>query len=108
VVFQPHRYTRTQQQLGNFGAALAGADEVLLTDIYSAGEDAIPGVTIEALAEAVRAGGQPAVQVIRSLAEVPAHMAATARTGDLIVMLGAGSIGAWGPKVLDAVAGVHE
>jgi UDP-N-acetylmuramate--alanine ligase len=108
VVFQPHRYTRTQQQLGNFGAALAGADEVLLTDIYSAGEDAIPGVTIEALAEAVRAGGQPAVQVIRSLAEVPAHMAATARTGDLIVMLGAGSIGAWGAKVLDAVAGVHE
>jgi UDP-N-acetylmuramate--alanine ligase len=103
VVFQPHRYTRTQQQLRNFGAALAGADEVLLTDIYSAGEDEIPGVTIEALAEAVRTGGQPAVHVIRSLSEIPAHLAATAKAGDLVVMLGAGSIGAWGPKVLDAL-----
>jgi UDP-N-acetylmuramate-alanine ligase len=55
------------------------------------------------LAEAVRTGGQPAVQVIRSLSEIPAHLAATAKAGDLIVMLGAGSIGAWGPKVLDAL-----
>lgn len=105
VIFQPHRYTRTQQQLGNFGAALAGADEVVLTDIYSAGEDAIPGVTIEVLADAVRAGGQPAVRVIRSLSEVPGHVAATAKPGDLVVMLGAGSIGAWGLKVLAALAG---
>jgi UDP-N-acetylmuramate--alanine ligase len=103
VVFQPHRYTRTQQQLSNFGAALAGADEVLLTDIYSAGEDAIPGVTVEALAEAVRTGGQPAVQVIRSLSDIPAHVAETAKAGDLIVMLGAGSIGACGTKVLEAL-----
>ncbi|MGH9145933.1 MAG: glutamate ligase domain-containing protein, partial [Vicinamibacterales bacterium] len=105
VVFQPHRYTRTQQQLGNFGAALAEADEVVLTDIYSAGEDPIPGVTVDALAAAVRAGGQPAVRVIRSLSDVPAHVVATAKSGDLVVMLGAGSIGAWGPKVLDALGG---
>jgi UDP-N-acetylmuramate--alanine ligase len=105
VVFQPHRYTRTEQQLGNFGAALADADEVVLTDIYSAGEDAIPGVTVDALAAAVRAGGQPAVRVIRSLSDVPAHVVATAKSGDLVLMLGAGSIGAWGPKVLDALGG---
>jgi UDP-N-acetylmuramate--alanine ligase len=103
VIFQPHRYSRTQQQIGNFAAALAEADEVVLTDIYSAGEDPIPGVTIEALAEAIRGGGQPTVRVIRSLSEVPAHVAATARTGDLVVMLGAGSIGAWGAKVLEAI-----
>jgi UDP-N-acetylmuramate--alanine ligase len=103
VVFQPHRYTRTQQQLHNFGAALAGADEVVLTDIYSAGEDAIPGVTVDVLADAVRAGGQPAVRVIRSLSDVPGHIAATAQSGDLVVMLGAGSIGAWGSKVLAAL-----
>ena len=105
VIFQPHRYTRTQQQLGNFGAALADADEVVLTDIYSAGEDPIPGVTVDALAAAVQAGGQPAVRVIRSLSDVPAHVVATAKSGDLVLMLGAGSIGAWGPKVLDALGG---
>jgi UDP-N-acetylmuramate--alanine ligase len=108
VVFQPHRFTRTQQQLGNFGAALAGADEVVLTDIYAAGEDAIAGVTVEALAEAVHAGGQPAVRVIRSLPEVPAHVAATAKPGDLVLMLGAGSIGAWGLKVLEALGAARE
>ena len=108
VIFQPHRYTRTQQQLANFGAALAGADEVLLTDIYSAGEDAIPGVTVEALAEAVRTGGQPRVTVIQSLSDIPALVAATAKPGDLVLMLGAGSIGAWGPKVLDVLAGARE
>ena len=86
-----------------FGAALAGADEVVLTDIYSAGEDAIPGITVDALAEAVRTGGQPKVRVIRSLSDVPGHIAATAQSGDLVVMLGAGSIGAWGSKVLAAL-----
>jgi UDP-N-acetylmuramate--alanine ligase len=108
VIFQPHRYTRTQQQLAHFGAALAGADEVLLTDIYSAGEDAIPGVTVEALAEAMRTGGQPNVKVIQSLSDIPALVAATAKPGDLVLMLGAGSIGAWGPKVLDVLAGARE
>ena len=53
VVFQPHRYTRTRDLLDAFGAALGGADEVVLTDIYAAGETPIPGVT----AEAVRSGG---------------------------------------------------
>ena len=52
VVFQPHRYSRTQRLLDRFGPALAGADEIVLTDIYAAGEDAVPGVTVEALADA--------------------------------------------------------
>lgn len=103
VVFQPHRYTRTRQLLGSFGTALRGADEVILTEIYAAGEDPIPGVTIEALADAIRGAGHQKVDVVRSLAEIPAQVAARARPGDLVVMLGAGSIGALGPKVLDAV-----
>jgi UDP-N-acetylmuramate--alanine ligase len=103
VVFQPHRYSRTSQLLGAYGPALAGADEVLLTDIYAAGEDPIAGATVEALADAVRAAGRTGVRVVRSLADVPAQVAAIARPGDLVVMLGAGSIGAWGPKVLDAL-----
>jgi len=103
VAFQPHRYSRTHRLLDAFGPALAGADEVILTDIYAAGEDPIAGVTVDALAEAIRATGQPAVRVVRSLTDVPAQVAAAARPGDLVVMLGAGSIGACGPKVLDAL-----
>ena len=51
VVFQPHRYTRTSQLLREFGSALSAADEVVLTDIYAAGEPPIPGVTLDALAD---------------------------------------------------------
>ena len=51
VVFQPHRYSRTRRLFDRFAPALSGADEIVLTDIYSAGEDPIPGVTIEALAD---------------------------------------------------------
>jgi UDP-N-acetylmuramate--alanine ligase len=103
VVFQPHRYTRTRQLLSSFGAALGGADEIVLTDIYAAGEEPIAGVTIDALADAVRGAGVQAVQVLRSLDDVPAHVAARAQTGDMVIMLGAGSIGGWAPRVLDAL-----
>ena len=56
VAFQPHRYTRTRDLMNEFGAALAPADEVVLTAIYAASEEPIPGVTIEALASAVNNG----------------------------------------------------
>src|SRR5882762_6436412 len=56
VAFQPHRYTRTQQLMDAFGPALREADEIVLTDIYGASEEPIAGVTLDALAGAVRAG----------------------------------------------------
>ena len=59
VAFQPHRYSRTQQLMDAFGPSLPDADEIVLTDIYAAGEDPIPGVTIEALADAIRSGVGP-------------------------------------------------
>ena len=62
VVFQPHRYTRTRDLLDSFGDALSGADEIVLTDIYPAGEAPIPGVTVETLAavvERMRPSGAP-------------------------------------------------
>jgi len=64
VVFQPHRYSRTSQLLREFGTALSAADEVVLTDIYAAGEDPIEGVTVEGVAEAVAAPDVFAVLVI--------------------------------------------
>ena len=103
VVFQPHRYSRTRQLLDDFGPALAGADEVVLTDIYAAGEGTIPGVTIEALVEAVRAGTTCPVHLVKPLEDLPAAVAALSRPGDLVITLGAGSIGQVGDRVLEAI-----
>jgi UDP-N-acetylmuramate--alanine ligase len=104
VVFQPHRYTRTERLLAEFGETLAKADLVVLCDIYAAGEDPIPGITVDAVAAAVQASGGPAPVVVRVLGDVPAAVAGLAQSGDLVVTLGAGSIGAVGPKVLAAIA----
>ena len=93
IVFQPHRYTRTHQLLEEFGRALAGADEVILTEVYGAGEPPISGATAEAIAEAVRRSGQDAVHLVESLDDVAGAVVRLVRPGDLVVTLGAGSIG---------------
>ncbi len=93
VAFQPHRYTRTRDLMAEFGAALAAADEVVLTDIYAASEEPIPGITVEALAAAVSTGRARPAHVVRRLDDVAAAVAELARPGDLVLTLGAGSIG---------------
>jgi UDP-N-acetylmuramate--alanine ligase len=103
VVFQPHRYTRTSQLLPEFVTALGAADEVVLTDIYAAGEPPIPGVTIEALAEAVRVAGRSTVHLVKAIDDLPAAVSALARPGDLILTLGAGSIGTVGDRILETI-----
>jgi UDP-N-acetylmuramate--alanine ligase len=103
VVFQPHRYTRTAQLRAEFGAALAGADELLLLDVYAAGEDPIPGATAESIAEAVRARTAIPVEIVRPIDAVPAAVARRARPGDIVITLGAGSIGAVGERILRAL-----
>ena len=107
LVFQPHRYSRTQQLMNEFGRALSAADEIVLTDIYAAGEPPIPGITIEALANTVSAAAPGRVRVVKALAELPGAVAAIAREGDLIVTLGAGSIGGIGDRILEAVRARH-
>jgi UDP-N-acetylmuramate--alanine ligase len=102
VVFQPHRYTRTRDLLDEFATALAGADEILLTDIYAAGEPPIPGVTIDALEAVVRRTGRP-VMVVTAIDAVPAAVASIARPNDLVITLGAGSIGSVPDKILEAL-----
>jgi UDP-N-acetylmuramate--alanine ligase len=103
VVFQPHRYSRTAQLMREFGTALSGADEVVLTDIYPAGEAPIPGVTIDALAASVRTAARGPVHVVASLDDLPGAVASLARNGDLIVTMGAGSIGTVGDRILAAI-----
>ena len=103
VVFQPHRYTRTRDLLAEFGTALCAADEVVLTDIYAAGEAPIEGVSVDAVARAVRNAGSCPVHVEPNLGALPAKVVAIARPGDLVMTLGAGSIGVVGDRILMAL-----
>ena len=103
AVFQPHRYTRTAQLLDEFGPAFRGADHVVLTDIYAAGEAPIAGTTAEALAASLRRSLTVPVDLVPRLEDVPTAVASIARPGDLVITLGAGSIGGIGDRVLDAI-----
>jgi UDP-N-acetylmuramate--alanine ligase len=104
VVFQPHRYSRTRDLMDEFGPALGAADEIVLTDIYAASEAPVAGVTIDAFAQRVRAATRAPVHVVPKLADLPGFVAGRTREGDLVITLGAGSIGGVGPKILDALA----
>ncbi len=92
VAFQPHRYSRTRDLLADFGPALGLADLVVLTDIYAASETPLPGISLESLADAVRPHVKD-LRLVPKVADVPSHLALLAQPGDLIVTLGAGSIG---------------
>jgi UDP-N-acetylmuramate--alanine ligase len=101
IAFQPHRFTRTQLLMSEFGPAFEGADAVLLTDIYGASGEPLPGVDADALAAAVRKTFRGDVRIVKAVADVPGALARIARHGDVIVLLGAGSIGSIWPAVLD-------
>jgi UDP-N-acetylmuramate--alanine ligase len=108
VVFQPHRYSRTWRLLDRFGPALSGADVVVLTDIYSAGEDAVPGVTVDVLADAIRRHTNVPLHLVREVGDVPSEVARLARPGDVVMTLGAGSIGAASAAIVKALAPAPE
>ncbi|HZR24210.1 MAG TPA: UDP-N-acetylmuramate--L-alanine ligase [Vicinamibacterales bacterium] len=103
VAFQPHRYTRTQALMKDFGPSLAQADHIVLTDIYAASEDPIPGVTLDALAQAVRASVSVPVDVVPRLDDVVDAVAKIAKPGDVVITLGAGSIGTVPDRLLEAL-----
>ena len=103
VAFQPHRYTRTQQLMDAFGPALRDADEIVLTDIYAASEEPIAGVTIDALADAVRRGSGRPVHLARHLDDVIPEVLKVARPGDAVITLGAGSIGTLPAQLVEAL-----
>ena len=108
VVFQPHRYTRTRDLMDDFGRALGAADEIVLTDIYAAGEAPIEGITVERLADAVRARCSRPLHVVRALDEIPARVAELAKAGDMVITLGAGSIGGVADRILQRLTGTKE
>ncbi len=102
AVFQPHRYTRTADLAPEFGAPLALADEVIVTDIYAAGEQPIIGVTGRLVAQAVEAAGG-SVAFVPKLTDVPDALVASAVSGDVILLLGAGDIASISGDVARAI-----
>jgi len=92
VAFQPHRYSRTKALFDAFGPSLAGADHVVLTDIYAAGEDPLPGIDLEAFAARIRSQVRVPLDVVPDLVDVAPALARIATSGDVIITLGAGSI----------------
>jgi UDP-N-acetylmuramate--alanine ligase len=101
AVFQPHRYTRTEAMWRPLGESLQAADLVVVTDVYGAGEDPIPGVSgklvVDAAAESVP--GRRVVYLPRR-SDIAPFLADTVRPGDLILTLGAGDITMVGAETL--------
>jgi UDP-N-acetylmuramate--alanine ligase len=100
VVFQPHRYSRTADLLDEFSGAFGDADTVIVLPIYAASEEPIPGVTAERLAERIQ--GQR-VEFAPDFEAAVRAVAATAREGDLILTLGAGSVSQLAQQILAAL-----
>ena len=97
LVFQPHRYTRTRDLFEDFIAVLSTVDAVLLTEVYPAGESPIVAADGRALARALRVAGKVEPVFVEDVADVPAAIRTLARNGDIVLTMGAGSIGQVAP-----------
>lgn len=104
-LFQPHRYTRTQLLLEDYGSAFAKADVLIVTDVYSAGEDPIPGVTGRLIADKVREKTGQDVIYIPHTEDVVTYLKEHARPLDLIITMGAGDIYKVGEQYLAEAKG---
>ena len=100
VLYQPHRYSRTEHLLEDFGRAFYSADVVLVTDIYAASEDPIPGIDGERFAESVAQHGHKRVEFVGSVGDGVARLVEIVQSGDLVLTMGAGSVSLAGDDVL--------
>lgn len=100
VVFQPHRYSRTAALFQEFARSFSDADVLIVTDIYAAGEAALPGVDSAGLLEAIRRQGHPDARYLASFEQIVDVLIDRARPGDVIITLGAGSIWKVGEEFL--------
>jgi UDP-N-acetylmuramate--alanine ligase len=102
VLFQPHRYTRTERLMDEFAGSFEDADEVVLMEIYPASEKSIKGVTSSALMERM---GRPSVKVARDRDEAVGLLSAMVRKGDIVLTLGAGDVYKAGEALLESLKG---
>jgi UDP-N-acetylmuramate--alanine ligase len=103
VVFQPHRYTRTRDQMDAFAQAFHGADALVLMDVYSAGEAPIEGVDSEALLAKVKACGHRDAVRVGGVEDAVRHLNAATAPGDVVLTLGAGDVWKVGETFLTGV-----
>lgn len=106
VAFQPHRYTRTQLLRKEFGSCFKGADVLILTDIYAASEEPIPGISGRTIVDEVKAQTGVDAVYIEKLADIAPWLEQNRRKGDLIITMGAGNIYTVGETLADGLK--HE
>jgi UDP-N-acetylmuramate--alanine ligase len=101
VVFQPHRYTRTRDLFEDFSQVLSEVDALVMSDVYPAGEAPISGADGRTLCRAIRARGQVDPVFVDRLADLPAILPGVLADGDVLLVLGAGDIGALAPALAE-------
>jgi UDP-N-acetylmuramate--alanine ligase len=105
VLFQPHRYTRTNDLMDEFASAFNNADVLFVTDIYAASEPPIEGVDAEVLTRRIKSYGHKNAEYIGTLENAAASLAEIVREGDLVITLGAGSVHRSGDQLLALLRG---
>lgn len=103
AAFQPHLYTRTQQQYKEFGSSFFDAEKLILTDIYPSREAPIEGVTGKLIADTARAFGHRDVQYLANKEDLPRELGEVVRPGDMIITMGAGDIYKYGDEFVKAM-----
>jgi UDP-N-acetylmuramate--alanine ligase len=104
LAFQPHRYSRTRDLLDEFARVLADTDALLVTEVYAAGEAPIRGADAKAICRAVRSHGRVEPILVKGVDELPDALLHILRDGDVVVTMGAGSIGALAPELPQLLA----
>ncbi|HEX8772296.1 MAG TPA: UDP-N-acetylmuramate--L-alanine ligase [Pyrinomonadaceae bacterium] len=105
VLFQPHRFSRTKDQMEEFARSFNNADVLLVADIYAASEDPIEGITSEALTDAIKRYGHKNAHYIGALDAAAEALSQQVRAGDLVITLGAGPVYRAGEQLLELLRG---
>ena len=100
LAFQPHRYTRTRDLFEDFVKVLCGVDALVLAEVYAAGEPPIAAADGRALMHALRVAGQSEAVFVEDIQDMPQAIMQMARDGDVVITMGAGSIGGTPNKLL--------
>ena len=108
VVFQPHRYSRTQFLSQEFGRCFDDCDSLFITDIYPASEEPIPGVSSRLILDHMPVSHRRKVKMVKTLEEIPFHLSKVVEPGDVIFTMGAGSITRLGPEILESMKNRSE
>jgi UDP-N-acetylmuramate--alanine ligase len=106
LAFQPHRFTRTRDCFEDFVQVLRRVDVLCLSEVYAAGEAPIAGADGRALARALRMAGDQTLAYVDAIADMPEHILVQAQPGDVVLCMGAGSIGQVPNQILQMSPGV--